>query len=164
MRTPNHRLVWAAVAGLLLLSPVAVRGQNLLNAQKVTPGVNVQDKPDISTLNFEFKNPEMIEVDVPGRGRMVVWFMLYWVSNYNKQPFTLRPEFVLLSNRRTLHRDEVIPEVFEEIRKLKDPTNRFKFKNSVTISETPIPVSKEDADPSRVAGIAIWPLWTIDGE
>lgn len=145
----------------MLLLPAAAWAQRPINEHNVVPAPNVQDKGEITTVNFDFKDPRMLELDIPGRGRVVVWYMCYWVSNYGKQPFTVHPEFLLLSNRRTLHRDEVLPEVFEEVRKVEDRTNRFNFKNSVTISETPVPVSKPDALPTRVAGIAIWQIWTV---
>src|SRR5205807_4428364 len=42
------------------------------------------------------------------------------------------------------------------IRQREDPTNRYNFQNSVTISKTPIPVSKADAAPRAITGIAIF--------
>src|SRR5262245_637396 len=140
----------------LFLTPAAL-AQRPVNEHSVAPGENTQDKGKIASLHFDFQDPRMLEVDVPGLGKRVVWYMCYWVSNYNDDPFTLYPEFVLMTNRNTLHFDQDLPEVFEEIRKREDPNNRFKFQNSVTISKTPIPVSKPDALPRRVAGIAIWP-------
>jgi hypothetical protein len=141
----------------LMLAPAAAYAQRPVNEYNVTPGVNTQDKGEVSTLNFDFRSPRMMEVDIPGVGKRVVWYMCYWVSNYTKEPFTFYPEFMLLTNRNTLHTDQDLPEVFEQIRKIEDPTNRFKFQNSVTIAKTPIPVSLPDALPRRVAGIAIWP-------
>src|SRR2546429_3952470 len=95
---------WPAFAAALLLA-AAVQAQRPVNEHSVTPGVNVQDKGEIATLNFDFKDPRMVEVNIPGIGRRVVWYMTYWVSNYNKEAFTLYPEFVLLTNRNTLHAD-----------------------------------------------------------
>ena len=74
-----------------------------------------------------------------------------------KEPFTFYPKLTLLTNRNTLHEDQVLPEIQEEVRKREDPSNRYNFQNSVTISKTPVPVSKPDALPRRVGGIAIWP-------
>src|SRR5439155_7237643 len=37
-----------------------------------------------------------------------------------------------------------------------DPTDYLKLKNSVTIAGEPIPVSKADAAPRTVTGVAIW--------
>jgi hypothetical protein len=130
--------------------------QRPINERNVTPGANVQDRGEITTLHFDFKDPRMVELEVPGRGKRVVWYMMYWVSNYSKEPFYFYPEFLLLTNLKTLHHDEVIPEVFEQIRKIEDPSDRFRFHSSVTISKKPIPVSTPDALPRRVAGIALW--------
>ncbi len=148
---------WLPALALAAFITPAARAQRPVNEYNVVPGSNTQDKGKIATLNFDFKSPRMLEVDVAGGGKRVVWYMCYWVSNYNDEPFTLYPELVLLTNRNTLHTDQDLPDVFEQIRKIEDPNDRFKFQNSVTISKTPIPVSKPDALPRRVAGIAIWP-------
>ena len=42
------------------------------------------------------------------------------------------------------------------IRKREDPTGRFNMKNSVTITAEDIPVSKKDAFPRAITGVAIW--------
>jgi hypothetical protein len=144
------------LALLLGVIPGTVFAQRPVNEHHITPGANTQDKGEISTITFDFKNPRMVELNVPGVGKRVVWYMCYWLSNYNKEPFTVYPEFLLMTNRNTLHHDEVIPEIQEAIRKIEDPSNRFHFENSVTIGKTPIPVSKPDALPRRIAGIAIW--------
>jgi hypothetical protein len=156
MKPILRRLSWFVAACFLASLPASVRAQQPANEFHVSPGPNVQDKGEVNTLDFDFKPPRMIEVNVPGVGKRVVWYMTYWVSNYNKEPFTLYPEFLLLTNRNTLHHDEVLPEIQEQIRKIEDPSNRFRFHNSVTISEAPIPVSKPDALPRRIAGVAIW--------
>jgi hypothetical protein len=153
--TTTIRRVSLALA--LILAPTAGFAQRPVNEHSVAPGANVQDKGKVTTLNFDFRDPRMMEVDIPGVGKRVVWYMCYWVSNFSEQPFTFYPEFILLTNRNTLHIDRDLPDVFEQIRKREDPTNRFHFQNSVTISKTPIPVSLPDALPRRVAGIAIWP-------
>jgi hypothetical protein len=142
------------VTGLGLV-PLA-SAQRPINERNVTPGPNVQDRGEITTLHFDFKDPRMALLDVPGRGKRVVWYMTYWVTNYSKEPFHFYPEFILLTNLKTLHHDEVIPEVFEQIRRIEDPSDRFKFQSSITISKRPIPVSTPDALPRRVAGIALW--------
>lgn len=151
---PRRFAALGLLIGLLAANPTL--GQRLDNSRAVEPEKNVQDRDDITTLHFDFKDPRMIELDVPGRGRRVVWYMLYWVTNYSKEPFYFYPEFILLTNRKTLHHDEVIPEVFEKIRRIEDPSDRFKFQTSVSITKKPIPVSTPDALPRRVAGIAIW--------
>ena len=156
MKTIVRHYRQAVLALALGLIPAAAIAQRPVNENHVVPGSNTQDKGDISTLTFDFKTPRMVELNVPGVGKRVVWYMCYWLSNYNKEAFSVYPEFLLMTNRNTLHHDEVMPEVQEAIRKIEDPSNRFNFQNSVTIGKNPIPVSKPDALPRRVAGIAIW--------
>lgn len=153
---PLTRLLAAATLAAMLLAPAAW-AQRPVNERNILPGSNVQDKGDINTLHFDFKDPRMMEVNIPGVGRRVVWYMTYWVSNHGKEPFNFYPKFTLLTNRNTVHEDQVLPTIEDEIRRREDPTNRYNFKNSVTIAQTPIPVSKPEALPRRVAGIAIWP-------
>src|SRR5262249_27849569 len=55
-----------------------------------------------------------------------------------------------------VYHDEVLPKVQEAIQKLEDPLDYLKIRNSVTIAAEPIPVSKADAVPKAVTGVAIW--------
>lgn len=145
-------------SGLLLVPAAAAWAQRpSFNERQVSPSLNVQDKEDIWTLHFNFKDPRMLQVDVPGRGRKVVWYMWYQVVNRTNTPHTFIPDFELRTrDRQTLHHDEVLPAVQEAIRKIEDPTNRYNIQNSVTISKTPIPVTKPDSMPRAMTGIAIW--------
>ena len=60
-------------------------------------------------------------------------------------------------DRQTRHRDQYLPTVQEEIRKVEDPRNYYKIKNSFSISSEPIPISKkDDAVLKTVTGVAIW--------
>jgi hypothetical protein len=134
------------------------------NEREVKPGPNVQDPDDISApdskvwaLEFKFKDPRILTVDVPGRGRKVCWYMWYQVINRTKEARTFIPEFELVNLDKNKGRtDQVLPKVQEAIRQVEDPTDYLKIKNSVTISAEPIPVSKEDAVPRAVTGVAIW--------
>src|SRR5262245_42791739 len=119
MRAIIRRLPGLVLA--ILLVPAFAPAQRPVNEYSVAPGANTQDKGEISTLNFDFKSPRMLEVDMPDGGKKVVWYMCYWVSNFTKDEFTLYPEFMLLTNRNTLHADRDIPSVFEQIRKRADP-------------------------------------------
>jgi hypothetical protein len=79
------------------------------------------------------------------------------VTNRTKQPHYFVPDFELVTiDKGTVHHDQVMPGVQEEIIKLEDPTNYLNIKNSVTIYKEPIPVSKPDATPRPVTGVAIW--------
>lgn len=154
MRTPAAAaIVVAGLAGLAWAQSSA--GFNVIQAP---PKVNVQDKQDTWVLDFQFKAPRVLTVDIPGRGRKTIWYMWYQVINRTGQPRVFIPEFELVTlDRSTVHRDEVLPTVQAEIAAIEDPTGLFKVKNSVTIAAEPIPASKPDANPVVVTGVAIFP-------
>ncbi len=151
------------------------------NEREVQPAPNVQDpdeiyltdkdgktvlengkpvlKPDskIWVLDFRFKDPRLIKVDVPGRGQKVCWYLWYQVINKTKEPHTFIPDFELVTHdRHTVHHDQVLPKVQEAISQIEDPTGYLNIKNSVTIAAEPIPPSRENAVPKAVTGVAIW--------
>jgi hypothetical protein len=126
--------------------------------------VNVEDKDDIHkpdgkiwVLDFKFKDPRLITVDIPGRGRKLCWYLKYEVINNTKEPQTFRPSFEWVTlDRPGVYRDQILPKVQEAIRQIEDPTGYLDIKNSITISRTPIPPSKPNARPRAVHGVAIW--------
>jgi hypothetical protein len=134
------------------------------NEHTVKPERNVQDSDDLTepnsklwALDFTFRGPRIIKVDVPGRGQKVCWYLWYQVVNNTKEPHTFIPDFQLVTHdRHTIHHDQVLPHVEEAIRKLEDPTDYWKVKNSVTISAEPIPPTRPNAVPRPVTGVAIW--------
>jgi hypothetical protein len=148
-------LVLAMVQGVAAINP---------NERLVKPEANVQDADDIRSptskvwvLDFKFKDPRLIKVDVPGRGQKICWYLWYQVINNTSQPRTFIPDFELVTtDRNTVHHDQILPKVQEAIRQLEDPTDYLKIKNSVTIAAEPIPPSKKDAEPHAVTGVAIW--------
>jgi len=119
------------------------------------------DKSNVWVLDFRFKAPRLIKVDIPGRGSRICWYLWYQVINNTGEPRTFIPDFDLVTqdtdNPGSYH-DEVLPKVQEAINKIESPTNAdyLMAKNSVTISNQPIPVSKADAYPVAVTGVAIW--------
>src|SRR5262245_50001796 len=133
------------------------------NEREVKPEANVQDTDDITSpdskvwvLDFKFKDPRMIKVDVPGRGQRVCWYLWYQVTNYTKEPRTFIPDFEFVTREKNrVYHDQILPKVQEAIRRVEDPSNFLKIKNSVTISAEPIPPSKPNA-PRPVTGVAIW--------
>ena len=134
------------------------------NERVVKPERNVQDPAEVNAddnklwvLDFKFKDPRLIKVDVPGRGQKVCWYLWYQVVNNTKQPHTFIPDFELVTrDRNSVHHDQILPKVQEAVRQLEDPTDYLKIKNSVTIAAEPIPPSRKDAEPRAVTGVAIW--------
>ncbi|HEY1379451.1 MAG TPA: hypothetical protein VGF55_21795, partial [Gemmataceae bacterium] len=151
---------WFAAAPLaLLLGTAAVIAQapgGGYNVVPAPPRVNVQDKEDTWVLDFQFKSPRVLTVDIPGRGRKTVWYVRYEVWNRTGAPRYFIPDFRLIAGDKVFH-DQVMPKVQEEIARTEDPTGFYKIKDSVTIAAKPIPPSKPDANPIYVTGVAIFP-------
>lgn len=160
----GKRLGLGLLALLLIFAAVRLAAAINPNERLVKPEANVQDADDIRSptskiwvLDFKFKDPRLIKVDVPGRGQKVCWYLWYQVINNTAQPRTFIPDFELVtSDRNTVHHDQILPKVQDSIRQLEDPTDYLKMKNSVTIAAEPIPTSKKDAEPRAVTGVAIW--------
>jgi hypothetical protein len=120
-------------------------------------GKTYKDHSKIWVLEFKFKDPRLITVDVPGRGRKVCWYLWYQVINKTREAHTFIPDFELVTlDKQTIHRDQLLPKVQDAIAKQEDPTGYLNIKNSVTISKEPIPATKPDAAPKPVTGVAIW--------
>ncbi len=161
------------LAGLLAVaagaSSLALAGGP--NERDVKPEQNVLDRdelydksgnfrPDskVWVLHFRFKDPRLITVDVPGRGRKVCWYLWYQVVNRTGEPHTFIPEFELVTLDKTNppFRDQVLPKAQEAIRQVEDPSDYLKIKNSVSIFADPIPVTKADGPVRAVTGVAVW--------
>jgi hypothetical protein len=152
-----------ALLALLALGLPLVLARNP-NERDVKPQANPQDSDDITkpdskiwALHFRFKDPRLISVDVPGRGRRVCWYLWYQVINRTGEPHTFIPDFELVTlDKNTVHHDQILPKVQDAIRQVEDPMNYLKIKNSVTIAAEPIMPSKPEAEPKAVTGVAIW--------
>jgi hypothetical protein len=152
-----RRLLLAAIPmGLLGTAALAQAPGGGYNVVPAPPRVNVQDKEDVWVLDFQFKSPRVVTVDIPGRGKKTVWYLRYEVWNRTGAPRYFIPTFELVSDREVF-RDEVLPAVQNQVAKIEDPTGFYDVKNSVTIAAQPIPASKPDANPIYVTGVAIFP-------
>lgn len=163
-KSPRWLILVSSAALTASLSLVGLASAVNPNEREIKPERNVQDSDDLTApnsklwaLDFKFKGPRIIKVDVPGRGQKVCWYLWYQVTNNTKEPHTFIPDFQLVTHdRKTIHHDQVLPRVQEAIRQLEDPTDYYKIKNSVTISAEPIPPSRPNAVPRPVTGVAIW--------
>jgi hypothetical protein len=151
---------YLAVATFFLATVGVGRAQTKVlpfNEYEIDTQQHAFDKADIWNLSLRFKAPRVITVDVPGRGKKIVWYMLYGVINQSGEPRVFIPDFVLKTNdSETLHSDEVMPAVQAAISKIEDPTGKLNIKNSVTISKEPIPIFPKESFPRIVWGVAIW--------
>ena len=156
---------------LMLLLPVAAAALVSValaaqpNEREVKPEPNALDPDKVNAengrlwvLDFKFKDPRLIKVDVPGKGQKVCWYLWYQVINNTGEPRLFIPEFELKTrDKETVHHDQILPAVQDAIIALEDPAPHYlNIKNTVTISADPIPVTNKDATPRAVTGVAIW--------
>ncbi len=108
-------------------------------------------------LDFKFKDPRIIKVNIPGRGQRVCWYLWYQVINRTGEPRTFIPDFELATHDTNMvYRDQILPSAQEAISRIEDPTGYYKIKNSVTIAAEPIPPTYPKSSPRAVTGVAIW--------
>jgi hypothetical protein len=148
-------------AGLVVtLQFSAAQAPNNYNEREVkSSGADTDPKSDVWTLDFRFKDPRIIKVNVPGRGTRICWYLWYQVINRTKDLHTFYPEFELVTlDYPAVYYDENLTTVEEAIRKLEDPTGYQEMKNSVTITAKQIPISlpADKAFPKAITGVAIW--------
>lgn len=161
------------VAGFSLALAQTVGPFNERDAKKYA---NVQDTKSTWVLDFRFKDPRFIVVDVPGRGKRIICYMWYQVINNTNEPRVFIPDFELVTldtykspDSKTkepdkvtrefgqiMRRDQILPKAEEAIKRIEDPTGYLDIKNSVTIARMPIPVTKPESAPRAVTGVAIW--------
>jgi hypothetical protein len=161
VRRPYVLALLATLATVLPLSWTwtAAQGPVTFNEREVKTDPSALEKKDIWALDFRFKDPRLIKINIPGRGTRVCWYLWYQVINRTGEPRTFIPDFDLVTlDTMESYPDEVLPKVEEAIRKLEDPTGYQDIKNSVTITSQPIPPSKaaDEAYPRAVTGVAIW--------
>ena len=102
------------------------------NERDVKPEANVLDPDKVNAeggklwvLDFKFKDPRLIKVDVPGRGQKVCWYLWYQVINNTGEPRLLVPEFELKTrDTETIHHDQILPKVQDAINALEDPNTQ----------------------------------------
>lgn len=191
MGSKSQRSLLAACAaivctfGFVSSSPAQTKTSGF-NEREIEPTLHAFDKADTWTLYFRFKDPRIVTVDVPGRGKKIVWYMWYQVYNLTKEPRYFLPDFELKTHDyETVHTDEIMPTVQIAVAKIENPNgfriveeiteklkntkldatekqklqqmrDRLEIKNSVEINKEPIPVTPENSFPRLVTGIAIW--------
>ena len=149
----------------LTLVLAAARSQSSYNEREVKAQTSKLDKSNVWAFDFRFKDPRMIVASYPGRGTRVFWYMWYQVINRTGKPEKFSPSFELVTlDNPAVYRDEVLPAVIDEIRKVEDPTGYQKIKNSVNIADKEIRPSlpPDEAFPFAVTGVAVWDATSAD--
>src|SRR4051812_41623048 len=151
-------LVFAALVFVLGLAPALC--QNAFNEREVKSLPSAIDRADVYAMDFKFKDPRIIKVNVPGRGTRFYWYMWFQVINRTgKLQKPISPLFELVTHDYpAVYLDEYQPAVLDEIRKQEDPTGYQDFKAPFQLARAPIPVSKaaDEAFPRAVTGAAVW--------
>ena len=150
-----------ALAGLCAVSlPLAAfQNERTIKDENPVQAAEASRGGTLWVLDFKFKDPRLIKVNIPGRGQKVCWYVWYQITNRTGAPRTFIPDFELVTHdTRMTYRDQILPAAQEAISKIENPTDPsgLKIKNSVTIAADPIPESKEKAAPRVVTGVAIW--------
>src|ERR1700682_938900 len=77
---PRHYALALLLAFIPLLSLVFAQNPGGgYNERDVKQQPNGEDKDGIWVLDFRFKDPRLITVDIPGRGRRLCWYLWYQV-------------------------------------------------------------------------------------
>lgn len=126
---------------------------NVKTVKNVVFDKEKKDVPDIWMLDFKFSNPRYIMADVPGKGRELVWYMTYRVSNPNPVAHRFIPRFTLVTDKGQVYQDVIMPQAEKAIVLREDPTRPLL--NSVTIAKD-IPATGPEADPTVRYGVAIF--------
>jgi hypothetical protein len=156
--------------GLILLLPMAcallasAAWASNPNEREVKGEANALDTDKINAengrlwvLDFKFKDPRLIKVDVPGRGQKVCMYLWYQVINNTSEARLFIPDFELKTrDSQIVRKDQILPKVQDAIIAELDPDHYQKIQNSVTICATPIPATLPKAVPRAVTGVAIW--------
>lgn len=124
----------------------------------VIPGVSTEAEQrvqaDIWTLSeFSFLPPRLINVDIPGRGRQLVWYMVYRVVNRTGEPRLFVPRFQLKTDTGKIYTDVVLPKAQFVIQATEDPLTPLA--NSVSVCGM-IPPSQDEGVEQAVYGVATW--------
>jgi len=163
---------WLALVGLLTLAgaclaqeprtpPRTAPGERYVLPRSSAEDARAGEFGDVWTLDFKFRDPQLIRVNIPGRGQQTVWYLWYQVINRDRvaKPLTFFPEFELVTrDTKMTYRDMILPEVQAIIEARENPTGfkGYKIFNSVTIAREPVPYSPEKAAPRPLTGVAIW--------
>ena len=152
----SRRNFFAAAAGLLVV-PVAAQEKGTYRS--VDPIQVPFDKPDTVTMHFGYYPVRIVEVDIPGRGKQPVWYMLFEVWNKTGTPQQIVPEFTIVSKDLAMPgswTDEPLPSVVKQIIEIEDKQKNRNIQTTASITAKKIPITKPDSFPNTVTGIAVW--------
>ncbi len=150
------------LAPTLPTSPVR-RGIEEPNVRMVDASLLPRDKEGIWVLDFAFKPVRMVTVEIPGKGRKQVHYLLYRVTNRTGEPRMFVPQFTMITRTGdrpgdTVKRleDGVIPQAVKVIQAREIPENPVPLLGAVqSTGIIPTAGEKEGID-DAVYGVAVW--------
>ncbi|MSQ95877.1 MAG: hypothetical protein EXR98_15165 [Gemmataceae bacterium] len=148
---------------IVVFGITAAHSQTNPNEREVKSIPSQFDKVGVWGMDIVFKDPRIIKIKLPTRGERICWYMWYQVINRTGKPEEIAPYFELVTlDNPGIYRDEILITAEDAIRKLEDPNDYQKIKNTVMMSKNAIPPSKEDAFPRAITGVAIWDAGPAD--
>ena len=135
---------------------IALLGDGPFNFKEVEPNPANGDQrvPDIWTLKLNYRNPRYIMVDIPGKGRRLIWYMRYYVVNDTGKPRHVIPKFTIVTDQGDVYEDVVLPSAQRAVMVREDPT--MQLHNSVTLAKDPVPYTPVEGRPIQIHGVAFW--------
>ncbi len=167
MRIKRALLSLIVVVGLAFLCLPSLQSQTqpAFNEREVKSQPSQFDKLGVWAMDVRFKDPRIMKIKLPGRGERMVWYVWYQVINRSGKPQEISPYFELVTlDTPAIYRDEILITAEEAIKKLEDKSGSGyqDIKNTVLISKFAIPISKEEAFPRPITGVAIWDAGPAD--
>jgi hypothetical protein len=124
------------------------------NVKPVIYQKEVKEVPDIWALEFVFRNPRYILVDIPGKGRKLVWYMTYKVINRTGAPRVFMPSFELVTDKGQVYQDSILPRAELAVKMREDPTQPL-F-NPIQMASKPIDPTPKESAPIVRRGVVFW--------
>jgi hypothetical protein len=131
-----------------------VTGKSVFNAKWIDASVLPRDKKGIWVLNFAYKPLRMMQVDLPGKGRLNVHYLYYLIVNKSDQPRMFVPQFSLITDTGKRYEDTVMPQAVKNV-KYREGSSIDHIYGSVEIMGM-VPTSKKQGVDDAVFGVAVW--------
>lgn len=129
------------------------RGATQYNVRMVDASLLPRDKPGIWVYDLAFKPLRMRTVEVPGKGRKQIHYLVYRVVNRTGKPHELVPQFTLVTDTGKRYEEAVLPNAVKIIQAREDPS--IPLLGAVDVAGVLPPSTKEGVD-NAVFGVAMW--------
>jgi hypothetical protein len=137
------------------------RDRPLFNVNMVDASLLPRDKKGIWVLDISFKPVRIRTVEIPGKGRRLIHYLLYKVVNRTGETRMFAPQFVMVNEKQQRFEDQVIPEAIPVIRKREDPG--IPLLGAVDVVGMLPPSTKPNVE-DAVFGAACWDRWDRESD